>query len=589
MIAATVMFCAVNVMAVPNHANIWGAGGAVTGNWNTAANWEVYTLDVFFGELTPTGTYAVPTSADVAQVWAGLVQVDASVNAAVAGIQTSSGNIQITGGTLNVSGIGGPEGYENLDIARGLGVSGTLTVSGGTLNITGSRFNIGKSGDTVQGVTGVLNQSGGTINAGIVSVGEIAYDDATANGYSAPWPDMAGSGTYNLTGGTLHIPAGSGLTVGKGIDGTMNVTAPAQITGLANILVAAQTNTEGLLNIDGAAMNANYMRISNANTASGAVVLNNAAVTLPDNIMVGNLGTGSLEVSGTTTVSCNRVYVGNGASSTGSFEMSGGTFNANLITVANGAGANADVTISGGKFITANEGYMGQGVGGTSSITVTDTGEFLPKYLRMAWATDSVSSITIMGGGFEADYIQGNTAAANSKAIFSVVGSDPNRVVVRTGRLNFRDMGGAEVRFVLDGGGITPIRVLADHITLDKNTTAFAPTIYIDVTNDFEAEIGDRFTLAQTETAGKTISINGATIVNMVAGAFDFDLEIVNRDEGGQMLQAVVTNVALGCEAQIALGNIMPGDLNQDCFVGLEDLAMMLDSWLICYDPQGCN
>ena len=586
-IIISVVFVVSTAMAVPDEAKVWGGSSAVTGNWNTAANWEIYTLDPFFGEMTGTGSYAVPTASDVAQVWSGLVQVDSSVNTTVLGLQTTGGSIEISGGSLTISGAGGPEGYENFDLGRGLDVSSTLTISGGSLDLTGSRFNIAKSSDTTQGATAVVNQSGGVVAAEIMSVGEIAYDDASANGYTTPWPAMAGSGSYNLTGGTLSATA---LNVGKGIDGTMTITAPGELTGSAAIIVGAQENVTGQLDINGASVSGSYLRIGDAAGAVGLATMDDASVNLTGRLYVGNGGgNGSLEISGTTLLDCERVYISEAANSEGTLVMSGGTLTTDLLTMGVGDNSSAVAEFSGGSFTTSITSYMGQGAGSESTITVKGDAEFMPLDLRMAWAADSVSTLIIEEtGAVETGYIitpENSTGAA----IIKVVGSDPNRIELTSGRLQLRNSPNSELHFTFDNGGITPIEVLNDAVPLNSSGGG-APTIYLDVTDDFDDtlfNVGDSFDMITT-TGAYTISISGTSIVNNIAGYVDFDVAVVDGDNGGQVLRATITNIDNSCEGQIAAGNILTGDLNHDCFVGIDDLVEFVSSWLTCYDPQGC-
>jgi T5SS/PEP-CTERM-associated repeat protein len=586
-IVMSVVFIVSAAIAVPDEAKVWGGSSAVTGNWNTAANWEIYTLDPFFGEMTGTGTYAVPTASDIAQVWSGLVQVDSSVNATVTGIQTTGGSIEISGGSLAVSGAGGPEGYENFDLGRGLDVNSTLTISGGSLDLTTSRFNIAKSSDTTQGATAVLNQSGGSVNAGIVSVGEIAYDDASANGYTTPWPAMAGSGSYNLTGGTLTATS---LNVGKGIDGTMTITAPGQLNGSAAIIVGAQQNATGQLDINGASVTAAYLRIGDETGATGSVTMDDASVNLSGRLYVGNGGgNGSLEISGTTLLDCERVYISEAANSEGSLVMSGGTLTTDMLLMGVGENSSAEAEFSGGSFATSVTSYMGQGAGSESIITVKGDAEFMPLELRMGWAADSVSTLIVEeSGAVETGYIvapENGTGAA----IIKVIGSDPNRIELTSGRLQLRNSPNSELHFTFDNGGITPIEVLAEHAPLNDSGGG-APTIYLDITDDFDASmftVGDSFDMITT-TGAYTISISGADIVNNVAGYIDFDVAVVAGDNGGEVLRATITAIDNTCEGQIAAGNILTGDFNHDCIVNIDDLAEFVSSWLTCYDPQGC-
>jgi autotransporter-associated beta strand protein len=200
------------------------------------------------------------------------------------------GSFTLNGGTLTVARPSTSTRYfqDSLQPGYGFGASGTLTVNNGTLNIL-CGLEVGISGD------GYFNVNGGTVLAnGWFTFGR----GLTANqGY--------GSGTFNMTGGTVYVlkNGGTGDTVGLRI---------------------GQQTTAGTANISGGTLYCSTISLGNdANTAA----------------------TATLNVSGGT------IYVGNGGVVANN--------NASMVKVIN---------ISGGTFHTVNLGPNTTGKDGLSSV-----------------------------------------------------------------------------------------------------------------------------------------------------------------------------------------------------------------------------
>jgi autotransporter-associated beta strand protein len=206
----------------------------------------------------------------------------------------SSGTFTLNGGTLTVARPSSSTRYfqDSLQPGYGIGTTGALTVNNGTLNIL-CGLEVGISGD------GSLNVNGGTV----VANGWFTFGRGlTANqGY--------GSGTFNLSGGTVYVlkNGGTGDQVGLRIH---------------------QNSAAGTANISGGAIYCSTISLVNAN----------------------NSGTATLSVSGGTIyVGNGGVVVGNGTTSaTKVINVSGGTFRTvDLLPNSNGQGGLSTVLSDG--------------------------------------------------------------------------------------------------------------------------------------------------------------------------------------------------------------------------------------------------
>jgi autotransporter-associated beta strand protein/T5SS/PEP-CTERM-associated repeat protein len=216
------------------------------------------------------------------------------------------GNESGGNGTLTLSGTGALNVADELIVGRESG-TGVLNVNGGTITTSGNgNMYIGRRNGT-----GTLNQSNGVISV-IYEFGVGTRDD-----------NKIGTGTYNLSGGTLS--AGRNIFIGKeqGSSGTMDMTGGTMST--SDKLQIGHNQATGVLTQSGGTVNVqNEVYIGNENNASSV-----GTYTLS--------GTGVLNVG-------NEVIVGRD-NGTGTFNLDGGTVNATKISGGNGS---ATVNFNGG-------------------------------------------------------------------------------------------------------------------------------------------------------------------------------------------------------------------------------------------------
>jgi len=209
-------------------------------------------------------------------------------------------------GTYTLSGTGALNVANEVVVGRESG-TGILNVDGGTMTTTGNgNMYIGRRNGT-----GTLNQTAGVISV-IKEFGVGTRDD-----------NKIGTGTYNLSGGSLS--AANNIFIGKeqGSSGTLNMTGGTMST--SDKLQIGHNQATGVLTQSGGTVNVQHeVYIGNENSASSV-----GAYTLS--------GTGVLNVG-------NEVIVGRD-NGTGTFNLNGGTVNATKISGGNGS---ATVNFNGG-------------------------------------------------------------------------------------------------------------------------------------------------------------------------------------------------------------------------------------------------
>jgi autotransporter-associated beta strand protein len=209
-------------------------------------------------------------------------------------------------GTYTLSGTGALNVANEVVVGRESG-TGTLNVNGGSITTTGNgNMYIGRRNGT-----GTLNQTAGVISV-IKEFGVGTRDD-----------NKTGTGTYNLSGGSIAVA--NNFFVGKeqGASGTMAMTGGTMTT--SDKLQIGHNQATGIITQSGGTVNVqNEVYIGNENSASSV-----GAYTLS--------GTGVLNVG-------NEVQVGRD-NGTGTFNLNGGTVNANKIS---GGTGSATMNFNGG-------------------------------------------------------------------------------------------------------------------------------------------------------------------------------------------------------------------------------------------------
>ncbi len=216
--------------------------------------------------------------------------------------------------------------------------TGVTTVSNGTLVLTGAinADNVANTGLVTIGDTantnGILRIDGGTLNATKPSNPSIAIG-STANS----------RGFLSMTSGTIRTS--SEFHVGRGAGSFAAYTQSGGTLTTGNWLVVGFNNDRAVFNQSGGSVvvGANRMTIGAGGTGSlGVVNLSGGTFAANTGIFVAENGVGSLNISGSATVTAGDVKFGNGSttSGAGTINLLGGTLNVGTIT----KGANTTAT-----------------------------------------------------------------------------------------------------------------------------------------------------------------------------------------------------------------------------------------------------
>ncbi|NLH16685.1 MAG: PKD domain-containing protein, partial [Phycisphaerae bacterium] len=76
-----------------------------------------------------------------------------------------------------------------------------------------------------------------------------------------------------------------------------------------------------------------------------------------------------------------------------------------------------------------------------------------------------------------------------------------------------------------------------------------------------------------------------STVTFPVAGAYTLKLTVID-DVGTVEDTVVITTTTPTCADVVAAGLTQKTDLNKDCYVNLKDLAILLENWTQCNDPE---
>lgn len=317
----------------------WGDNRNGTINVNTTGIFAV-AGELFFGDSTG--------SQGTLNLESGTMTVN---NGIYVGKNNGTGTLNMSGGTLTKTG--------DRQTFVGDGGTGTVAQSGGSISINSGELYIGNGNTNASGTytlggtgaltvsnevvvgresgTGVLNVDGGTITTGGNGNMYIGRRNGTGTlnqsngviivnkefGVGTRDENKIGTGTYNLSGGSLS--AANNIFIGKeqGSSGTMDMTGGTMST--SDKLQIGHNQATGVLTQSGGTINVqNEVYIGNAstNTSVGTYTLS---------------GTGVLNVG-------NEVSVGRD-NGTGTFNLDGGTVNATKIS---GGTGSATVNFNGG-------------------------------------------------------------------------------------------------------------------------------------------------------------------------------------------------------------------------------------------------
>ncbi len=321
------------------------------------------------------------------------------------GTNTYTGGTTINGGVLSV-------GLIADSVASNIGLSGTLNFGGGTLTFTGT------SGASTRAIA--FNSGGGTVNVnaggslaltgtwsgngGVTKVGSGTLTIGNTNGSDRFEIGSANGGNFTMAAGVLNInPSNYIVFADNGVNssftqtgGTVNANDPTgtyltnAATGTATLSISGGTFNQGATPM--------YVGVNGATgiiNISGTGVLNDTNQVILGYNTSGSTGTLSLSGSGTLNVSGNYLIVGN--SGAGTYNQTGGTANiAASAYVGNGAGSTGTMNISAGSF-TQSVGTFYVGVSGAGTVTLSGTGSMALNQLDI-YGNGQTGTFNMTGG-----------------------------------------------------------------------------------------------------------------------------------------------------------------------------------------------
>ncbi len=328
-----------------------------------------------------------------------------------------SGNLTVSGGTLLVNGSGqlttsslvsiGSGGTLSLDNSGSIqagsfdrsATGSAFSFNGGTLTVSGGTYTQADSALTISGVNGpTFVLTGGATTNGVQSL-----DVGAASGQS---------GNLSILGGSMfRMGGGSVLGDAAGSTGSATITG-ADSTWNLNFLTVGGDGIGTLAVSNGGTVISSVGYVGGSATGSAMITGTGSNWSLAD-AMVGYAGAGTLTVSDGGRVSSERSSVGVQLGSTGSATITGTASNWSL-----GSGqlivgdlGNGTLTVSGGGTVTSGTADLGSSSGSTGSVTISGAGS--------TWT----NSGNFYAGGYEISSGGSGLVTVNSSGSLNVGGT----------------------------------------------------------------------------------------------------------------------------------------------------------------------
>ena len=124
-------------------------------------------------------------------------------------------------------------------------------------------------------------------------------------------------------------------------------------------------------------------------------------------------------------------------------------------------------------------------------------------------------------------------------------------------------------------GGTGTVNVYGGQMDITSEYLDIFPTGLINIEGGKLRVLGDRVTELQNY-------INDVDIIAYGGDGTVSDPNMGTGDDAGWTILTAIPNP----ETCVGQGVYYPGDINQDCYVNLDDLAILAQNWLLCNDPE---
>ena len=577
---------------------IWKSGE--TGSMSDSTKWENYSADAVGYVISGTNTFNDIVGKTVVQGGTNSFTTTTGATPAL----TGGAELTLAGGVNTV------QSGSTFNIGVGGGV-GTLNVSGGVNSVSVMDTHVG-----LQGGKGVINQTGGSTSwTGWLNIGE-----TTPGSYTPP---EGYAGSYYLSGGTMTT--NGILCVGRRGSGYLEISGTgvleAKTTTYIGFFPGLTADSELKMTGGSASFASIYVGNNLGNVHNGTysgtsrMTVEGGAFTTSSDVYVSFTGSNGLGGKAILTIANEGaentiggvLYIGNGANTDGTVNISNGTTTfKNILYVGNGAGSNGTLNVSGGTTTALNEFYVGyQGgtgvatvsggvlnlyktntIGSAASGTFNMTGgevrclkldsETNPSVTKLGSGTTGSGTMTISGGTFYAansDFFVGHDGAA---AVLTVKGTfDNNGALQKTGTFNQNGKGNLVICATEANGGAGSIVNLEKGGVIDVLWFSMGQNVYGSTnptctfnmtggelkigTGNFRIVEHENATKAFVNLSGGKITVTGNTILdvsgrgselNVIGPNIDFQGNTANLRASGFVNYSVGTltadNIAAG-------------------------------------------
>jgi autotransporter-associated beta strand protein len=342
----------------------------------SGANTYTGVTNITNGTLALGGSNKLPNGTTVLVSGPGILDMNGANTDTVAAFNMSAGSLNGATGTLTAATYGLTGGTVNAKLG-----AGTITVNTSTVTLgSAGRLNS----------TSTLAVQGGQLTlAGAESVASYTQSGGTLGGSG----QTLTATTYGLSGGTVTANLGTG---------TMNVTGSTSLNGTA--AATAVNISAGTLTLGSSDRLANGATV----TVSGTGILN-TGTGLTDTVSAFNMSAGSLNGTGTTTAATYGLSGGTVTANLGT-----GTMNVTGSTALNGTAAATAVNISNGTLTLGSSDRLANG----ATVTVSGTGT-----LALGSYSDTVGAVSLTGGNITGSgTLTGSSYVAQSGSVSAILG-----------------------------------------------------------------------------------------------------------------------------------------------------------------------